>query len=136
MARIAKQEAAIKQREEENTDRKADKTQQYGEKLRGHRDAALQRIAGYHRHIDDCIQVMKKCETRIYEYKGRVRAQQALIETRRDEAVTLRAEAVRCRATSDSLGTCERELGKNCTDLLEQAELKQREVNRRKKGSR
>ena len=58
--------------------------------MNGHSDTALQRIASYHCHIDGTIQEMKECETRIDEYRGRVKAQQALIRTRREEAVTLK----------------------------------------------
>ena len=63
-----------------------------------------------------------------------MRTQQELIRNRRGEAVTLKQEAACCKAEADSyaiLGTCERELGNRSTALLEQAELKQREANRR-----
>ena len=47
-------QARIKQREEENMDRKADKAQEHSEQLRKDREVILERIAGYHRHIDGC----------------------------------------------------------------------------------
>ena len=79
-------------------DVKAEKTQEHAEELRDHHDASVSRIAAYHRHIDTCTKEMKDCETRIDEYRARVRNQQDLIRTRRAEANTLRQEADRCRA--------------------------------------
>ena len=79
---------------------------------------------------------MKDWESRNDEYRARVRSQQDLIKNRRSEAETLRQEADRCRAETDYaaiLGTCERELGNRCCDLLEQAEAKQREAHRRER---
>ena len=52
-ARTALDEAAIKQKEKEAMDvkaDKADKTQAHGEELRDHPDASVSRIAAYHRH--------------------------------------------------------------------------------------
>ena len=54
LARTAFAEVAIKQKEEEAMDVKADKTQAHGEELRDHRGTSVCRIAGYHRHIDNC----------------------------------------------------------------------------------
>ena len=59
-AKRAKDEARIKQREEENMDRKADKAQGHGEQLRKDRETILERIQGYHRHIDGCTAEMSK----------------------------------------------------------------------------
>ena len=53
-------QARIKQREEENMDRKADKAQGHGEQLRKDRETILERIQGYHRHIDGCTAEMSK----------------------------------------------------------------------------
>ena len=133
-ARMARSEGRIKQREEEAMDRKADKADEHGEQLRRDRATVLERVQGYHRHIDGCTAEMTDCERRIDEYRGRVRNQQDLIRTRREEVVTLRQEAVLCRAEADSyaiLGTRERELGNRSSALLEQTELKHREAMRR-----
>ena len=51
-------QARIKQREEENMDRKADKAQEHAEQLRRDREVILERIAGYHRYTDSCSQEM------------------------------------------------------------------------------
>ena len=51
-------QARIKQREEENMDRRADKAQEHSEQLRKDREVILERIAGYHRHIDGCTAEM------------------------------------------------------------------------------
>ena len=101
-------------------DRKADKAQEHGEQLRRDRATVLDRIQGYHRHIDGCTAEMSEyfkcvdtehyktcviegdCERRIDEYRARVRSQQELIRSRRAEAVTLKQEAARCRAEADS----------------------------------
>ena len=48
------------QREEENMDRKAEKAQDHGEQLRRDRATVLDRIQGYHRHIDGCTAEMSK----------------------------------------------------------------------------
>jgi hypothetical protein len=56
-------QARIKQSEEEEMDRKADNTQRHGEKLRRDRQVDLERIAGYHRHIDGCAAEMSKYYT-------------------------------------------------------------------------
>ena len=53
-------QARIKQREEENMDRKAEKAQDHGEQLRRDRATVLDRIQGYHRHIDGCTAEMSK----------------------------------------------------------------------------
>ena len=53
-------QARIKQREEENMDRKADKALEHAEQLRRDRDTILDRVAGYHRHIDGCTSEMSK----------------------------------------------------------------------------
>ena len=90
LARTARDEAAIKQKEEEAMGDKADKTQAHAEELRGHCDNSVCRIAGYHHHIDGCTAEMKDCERRIDEYRPRVGNQQDLIRTRRAEAETLR----------------------------------------------
>ena len=101
-------------------DRKADKAQQHAEQLRRDREVILERIAGYHRHIDGCTAEMSKyklcvngmideslvpvedCERRIEEYRARIVSQQELIRSRRAEAVNLRQEAAQCRAQADS----------------------------------
>ena len=41
-------------------DRKADKAQGHGEQLRKDRETILERIQGYHRHIDGCTAEMSK----------------------------------------------------------------------------
>ena len=41
-------------------DRKADKTQKHAEQLRKDREVILERIAGYHRYIDECAEEMSK----------------------------------------------------------------------------
>ena len=41
-------------------DRKAEKTQEHGEQLRRDRATVLDRIQGYHRHIDGCTAEMSK----------------------------------------------------------------------------
>ena len=41
-------------------DRKADKAQGHGEQLRNDRATILDRIQGYHRHIDGCTAEMSK----------------------------------------------------------------------------
>jgi len=41
-------------------DRKADKAQEHGEQLRTDRATILDRIEGYHRHIDACTAEMSK----------------------------------------------------------------------------
>ena len=45
-------------------DRKADKAQEHAEQLRQDREVILERIAGYHRYIDQCTGEMseKMCE--------------------------------------------------------------------------
>ena len=53
-------QARIKQREEENMDRKADKAQEHAEQLRRDREAIVDKIAGYHRHIDGCTAEMSE----------------------------------------------------------------------------
>ena len=57
-------------------DRKADKAEELGNQLRRDRATILDRIQGYHRHIDGCTAEMKDCERRIDEYRARVRSQQ------------------------------------------------------------
>ena len=41
-------------------DRKADKALEHAEQLRRDRDTILDRVAGYHRHIDGCTAEMSK----------------------------------------------------------------------------
>ena len=114
-ARLARSEARIKQREEEAMDRKADKAEEHGNQLRRDHANILDRIQGYHRHIDGCTAEMTECERRTDE--SLVTSQQELIRTKRAEAITF-----------GQLGTCERELGNRS-----QAEAKQREAMRRER---
>ena len=52
-------------------DRKADKARDHGEQLRRDREVILERIAGYHRYIDQCTREMSKnmCEYLIAVFK-------------------------------------------------------------------
>ena len=51
-------------------DRKADKAQEHAEQLRRDREAIVDKIAGYHRHIDGCTAEISDCERRIDEYRA------------------------------------------------------------------
>jgi len=59
-ANIARDAARRKQREEELYDEKAEQASKHAETLRRNREFCLERIAGYHRHIDNCTREMSK----------------------------------------------------------------------------
>jgi len=64
-AQRARAEAQRRQREEESMDIKAEKAQKHSEELRRDREEAVRRIAGYHRHIDNCTAEMREHERKI-----------------------------------------------------------------------
>ena len=47
-------------------DRTAEKTQEHGDQLKRDRATVLERIQGYHRHIDGCTAEMSKYYTYVY----------------------------------------------------------------------
>ena len=57
-------------------DRKADNEDAHREQLRSDRQTNLERIAGYHWHIDGCTWEMRDCERRIDQARAGVRSQQ------------------------------------------------------------
>ena len=59
-AAYARERAKDKQRDEEMMDRKAEDASRHAEELRRQRQFALDRIAGYHRHIDNCTAEMSE----------------------------------------------------------------------------
>jgi len=59
-AQIKKDSARAKQREEELYDKKAEEATKHADKLKQDRERCLDRIKGYHRHIDGCTQEMSK----------------------------------------------------------------------------
>jgi len=62
-AQIKKDAARAKEREEELYDKKAEEATKHAEKLRRERDSRVDRIKGYHRHIDGCTQEMSKSQS-------------------------------------------------------------------------
>merc|ERR1712172_365760 len=97
---------------------------------------AVQRIEGYHCHIDNCTAEIKEHERKIDECRDQIKRQQDMIRQRRAEAATNRLDADLLRTEADMAclqGSSDRQLHGNHKSakhrsLMQQAEAKQREA--------
>ena len=65
-----------KQKDEENTDRKASKANRHNEELKRRREQSVVRLAGYHQIIDNCYKEIKYWKRTIAKDHERIRRQE------------------------------------------------------------
>ena len=124
------------QLQEEDCDVRATAAENHAAALRASRDEQQEIFDLQQQRIDGFSQEMRDCERSIDEYRDRVRNQQEVIRDRRDEAARLNNESIQAKRLADSnalQGLACREQGRGGQDMLQEAEIKQREGLRKEK---
>ena len=130
---MAKQQAAAKQRQEEEADDQANKISNEIEGLQRKKQRIQDKFEGLNRHVDECTAEMRDYEQRMDQLKTDIRRQRDILKVRQGEVRRLKSEAVSLRRQADTAcyqGTTNIQYGFDSRKLLEEAESKMQQAQK------